>query len=247
MKNKLILSGAGHDVHVWEAGLDLPEPDIRRAEALLCEDEKKRADRLIYPEHRRRFIAAHAVLRLILGRYLGLDPEKIEITSDEHGKPCLASHVHCPPLCFNLSHSGSLAIIGVSAGRAIGVDIECVRPVSGMEGISRRFFAKPEARLVESAEEDVRTALFFRLWTMKEACLKACGLGLRGLEGLPSVTPETDAGTSPALVPDAACLEISGRSWSVKRIFTSPGYEAAVALEGDAPWEIKCRRIEAVF
>lgn len=238
---------AGRKAHVWRIDLDLNESGMRHAAAHLCEDEKKRAERLISPKNRRRFIVAHATVRVILGRYLGLEPENVAMTAGEYGKPGLVQTTDRPPIFFNLSHSAGMAIVGISMGRAIGVDIERVRPVSGMEGICGRFFTKPEARMLESAPDEAQRELFFRLWTMKEACLKAIGKGLRGLEDLPSLIGKPDDMTPSHPVPVAACLEISGRSWSVKRIFAASGYEAAVAIEGDAPWKMDFRRVESAF
>lgn len=243
MKNILTLPAEGHEAHVWQVDLDSGESDIRHSEALLCCAEKKRAERFVFLEHRRRFITAHAELRIILGGYLGLDPENVSIMPDENGKPALTPATNCPSLYFNLSHSAGIAIIGISAGRAIGVDVEHVRPVFHMDGICRRFFVKSEARLVELAPDEVRSEMFFQLWTMKEACLKACGEGLRGLKGLPSIVCETGAGIPAALIPNAACLTVADRSWSVKRIFAVSSDEAAVALEGAEPWDVIYRRL----
>jgi len=241
MKNKLIPPGAGHEVHVWQANLDLPEHAIKQAEVLLCDEEKKRAARFFPLQHRRRFIAAHAALRVILGRYLGLDPANVSIAPGMNGKPGLVAATGHPPIGFNLSHSNDIALIGISEKRAVGIDVEQVRPVSHMDGICRRFFTEPETRMLAFAPEEARGELFFRLWTMKEACLKASGDGLRGLGCLPSVIGGIHDEAPRSDVPEGACLTVSGCSWTIGRIFTEPGYAAAAALEGDEPWDMVYR------
>ena len=108
-----------------------------RLPAALAPDVLARADRFAFPHDRRRYVAAHGALRAILGGYLNTTPAGVPIRYTPQGKPYLA-----PPssdIRFNLSHSGELALIAVTRGREVGVDVERIRPVSAW----REIAAKP--------------------------------------------------------------------------------------------------------
>lgn len=138
------------DVWLVETGVDVSATS-------LSDDERARAARFRFDEHRRRWIAAHVALREILSTYT----DDVQFVLGEHGKPSLANGaVH-----FNLSHSGDLAVVAVSDGE-IGVDVEQIRDDFDYESI---------------APAPSREA-FFRAWTRKEARLKATGVGLGASE-----------------------------------------------------------------
>ena len=117
---------------------------------------------------------AHATLGRLLARYADL-PEPPTLVRDEHGKP------HAPDLHgidFNLSHSGKHALIAVAIGQPLGVDIEMQGRARSIEEIAQRYFAPSEAMALQALPPDLRDAAFLRLWTGKEAVLKAIGQGL---------------------------------------------------------------------
>jgi hypothetical protein len=144
-------------VHVWRADLAAIED---RFEDLLCEDERARAARIVSARKRVLWTRSRVVLRALLGRYLDRDPLALCFALGPHGKPALAHDgTDEVDLRFNLSHSGSLALVAVSAGREVGVDVECAR-----------------AR---------HTAEFLHAWVAHEAVVKCLGLGL----GLPLEGP----------------------------------------------------------
>ncbi len=136
--------------------------------------EQARADRYLFEKHRRRFIVGRAHLRHYLADYLAHPPAAITLHTHEHGK----LFVDHPTLQFNLSHSHELAVFAFGHGGAIGIDVEHVRPLHHLAGMAKRFFTTAEqAELFAQAEAD-QVAYFFRLWTCKEAYLKALGTGL---------------------------------------------------------------------
>ncbi len=165
-----------HEVHVWR--IDLGRPEKIPGQALvLSADERRRADRFVSPRDRERFIAARAAMRMILGDYLGRDPAGLTIEASPFGKPNLAGDTS---LQFNLSHSGDLALLAVAGGLSLGIDLETIRPMREMAGIVQRYFAEAEQVAFSAASGEARPALFFRMWTRKEAYLKAIGVGLSG-------------------------------------------------------------------
>lgn len=93
-----------------------------------------------------------------------------EIARDSHGKPYFPAH---PEICFNLSHCRGLAVCGISDA-PLGVDCEHIRALR--PGVLHRSFAPEELRAVQ-ASPDPDTA-FFQFWTLKEAFVKALGIGI---------------------------------------------------------------------
>lgn len=147
-------------------------------------------------------------LRRVLSRYLDLPSAEIRLTSGEHGKRRLAdpeSGLRC-----NLSHSGSLALVAVSLGREVGVDVEKLKPGRDLVALAARALDAAEAEAVRAATEDDRARVFYELWTRHEARLKCLGVGLTGAAPQPS----------PAIAVAAVPID--------------PGFAAAVAVEGEA-------------
>ncbi|MBR2284530.1 MAG: 4'-phosphopantetheinyl transferase superfamily protein [Ruminococcus sp.] len=114
---------------------------------------------------------AHSLLRVCLQRRLA-DSSGVQLAYGEHGKPYLPEH---PELHFNLSHTVGAAACLVSQAEC-GVDIERVRTMR--ENVLRRAYSPAEQQLVLSAPEPERDMLFTRLWTLKEAYVKALGTGI---------------------------------------------------------------------
>ncbi|KQP30499.1 hypothetical protein ASF49_13375 [Methylobacterium sp. Leaf104] len=145
--------------------------------AWLSPEERARAERFYRHEDRARYIESHAALRLILGRYRDLPPGEMAFEQEAGGKPVLIPAQRAG-LHFNLSHSGSHALIGVSHCAPIGVDVEAIRPVGDPLAIVRAHFHPVEIASLARAPQDRQAPLFFRCWTRKEAVVKALGTGL---------------------------------------------------------------------
>lgn len=158
-----------HDIQLWSWSLDDDPPS---GEALLSDEERERARRFVGPLLQRRFVAARSQLRALLGRHLGRDPRSLVFALNEFGKPRLADH---PGVHFSLSHSQDRALLAVSEGAEVGADLEMMRPVEHLD-LARRYFHPDEVAAIER-HGDPRQA-FFRIWTLKEAVVKAIGLGL---------------------------------------------------------------------
>jgi 4'-phosphopantetheinyl transferase len=163
-------------VHVWAIPLTFGSSTLEELQACLSPDEAERAARFHFPLHRDRFIAGHGVLRLLLSRYLGTRPASLEFTHSANGKPSLQSQD--ARLHFNLAHSDDLALLAVSAGAPLGVDVERIRPLRDAEDLVARFFSPRESAAFSALPEEQKTTAFFNLWTRKEAWLKATGEGI---------------------------------------------------------------------
>jgi phosphopantetheinyl transferase len=148
---------------------------------------------------------ARWALRTVLGRYLGTEPERIELRLGPHGKPELAGSVE--PLRFNLSHSGELALVAIALEREVGVDVEAIKSRRDVLALARRGLNPDEAAGIERAAPDARSAMFHAAWTRREAAAKCLGAGLR------APLPETPT--------------------AVANIDVGPGFAAAIAVAGE--------------
>lgn len=160
-----------NQVDVWQYSLNATTPG---AKALLDTDQQKRADRFIFHKHRRRFITAHAFVRIILAKYLNVKATQLTFTYNAHGKPALSSH---PFLQFNLTHSHDLALLAIGLDYPLGIDVEFFSP-RPYAGIGSHIFSKREMHELNALPKALKPMGFFNLWTQKEALIKACGLGL---------------------------------------------------------------------
>ena len=219
-------------IHLWWISLDVTDENLQTFIFLLSESEKIKADRFKFPQHQRRYQAVHGILRIILGRYLKLDPAQINFTHSDRGKPYLTDDCNPLNLQFNLSHSENMAIVGISRDRRIGVDLEKMRSMENAEQLAQRFFCASEHRLLTQAIPEERDKLFFQLWTAKEAYLKATGEGISG--GLNQV----EIALNPLRF-------INLPNWYLQSFEFNPDddhhYWAAIAVEGKGETiEIKC-------
>lgn len=161
-------------VDVWRIFLNLQADSIKLAESTLSADETQRAAHFHFPKDRDHFIAAHGILRQIVGRYLHCNPRELTFSVNQYGKPALVNS----DLEFNLSHSGDFALLAVTQNRKVGVDVERIRQGISSHVIAQQYFSKAEVAELQSLPMGQREAAFFTCWTRKEAYIKAQGLGL---------------------------------------------------------------------
>ncbi len=195
-------------------------PELYR---ILSAEERERAERAVVEDERRRRIAAPGRLRLLLGRYLGWDPAELRFRNGPKGKPYLEGEP--PVLQFNLAHSGELALAAVHPELEVGVDVERRRRGIAAGGIAEKFFSPAEAAGLRGLEGAEREEEFYRIWTAKEAFVKAQGAGLEfGLQRFTVAVGER-----------FEVVEIAGdreeaQRWTLWRVEPEPGYTGAVAI-----------------
>jgi 4'-phosphopantetheinyl transferase len=205
------------NLNVYRIPLERPAAVLDRLEAHLSDVERARMARFRYPDDRRRYLAAHGILRETLAELTGIPPARLRFREGPHGKPYLdPPRLGLLDFNFSLSHSGELAMIAVSAGREVGMDVEKVRPEVDAVAIADRFFAPEEACTLAGLPATQRKRSFFELWTRKEALSKARGM---------------------ALAPALREPEHLGGEWTVEPVDAGEGYAAAVAygVSLDAP------------
>lgn len=131
---------------------------------------------LFTPDDRRGASGANDMrLRALLAAYLGCAPGAVSIGRGEHGKPFLAGS---RAFEFNVSHSGGALLVGIAHGQALGVDIETPRRMRPVLDLARRFFPADEALALAQLDVALQQIAFLRLWSCKEAVVKALGSGI---------------------------------------------------------------------
>lgn len=220
-------------VHVWRIALAISDAELATRSGVLTADELARAARFHFERDRRRWIATRGTVRSLLAGYAGVAPTLVRFGLGPHGKPSL----EIPDgtgLEFNVSHSGELALCAVSRGRAVGVDVEAIRPEFATLSMARRFFAPAETAALAALPQREQTEAFFACWSRKEAYMKARGTGIAlGLDRFEvSLTPGR-----PAVLlatheePDAA------ERWRLVALAPDDGYAGALVTDGPARLE----------
>lgn len=226
------------EVEVWWSALDRPDASLRVMQQTLAPDEQLRAERFRFARDRDRFVACRATLRSLLARYLYVEPEHIQFCYGSHGKPMLAAPFHDNEIQFNVSHSQGVALYAFARKRAVGVDIEHIRPIADAEQIVERFFSLRERRVFRSLPTSEQLETFFNWWTRKEACIKAIG------DGLAYPLDHIDVSLILDGVVRLFCFEHSSdvpAYWSLRSLAARPGYAAALAVEGSG-WTLITRQ-----
>jgi 4'-phosphopantetheinyl transferase len=225
------------EVHVWWTALDQPAASRRSLRHTLALDEQLRADRFCFASDRERYITCRATLRGLLARYLHVTPAQVQFCYGSHGKPALAANAHGNELQFNLSHSQGFALFAIARKRAVGIDIEHIRPIKDAERIVGRFFSLRERALFRSLPIVQQIETFFNWWTRKEAFIKAIGDGL--------AYPLDQIDVSRALDEPIRLCDDQGSwhmpaCWFLRQPVSLAGYAAALVVEGDK-WKVITR------
>ena len=216
-------------MQLWRADLDVLAPHEPRWQQILSADEQKRAARFHFAKDRQHFSAARAILRMILGSYLDVDPAKVDFLYSQKEKPYLAVRHAEKGITFNVSHSGGIALYAFARRMEIGLDVECISREVEVESIARRFFSQCEQQQLLKLPASERVEAFFRCWTRKEAYIKATGDGL----SLPlsqfdvSLQPD-DKDALMATRPESA----EAKRWLLCEVPAGAGYVAALCARG---------------
>jgi len=164
-------------LHLWRIPLHQPGADTVAADMrLLSERQRERVERLRVPEHRRRYLRAQAGARRILALYLDISPADVAFRYGPAGKPAL--RIDGKRIEFNLTTTGNLALLGVSAVHPLGVDCELESERLHLLDIAGRMFGAEIKATLAAMQPEARRRLFHLHWTALEARVKADGRGL---------------------------------------------------------------------
>ncbi|MCY3880375.1 MAG: 4'-phosphopantetheinyl transferase superfamily protein [Rhodobacteraceae bacterium] len=155
-------------------------PNARReylAHTLLDAAEKDSFDRFLSDRARREFVLCRAALRVNIAGILGCSESELSFGHLEFGKPYAKVADRSVELNFNVSHSGRHGLIALSYRDCVGIDLEVRAARSDLDGIGSFVYSREEQRLLAEATGREKIRLFYRLWSMKEALIKALGTG----------------------------------------------------------------------
>ena len=205
------------EIHVWSlCKADLDESLVLYS--VLSADERLCAKRLHRHADQVLYAGAHDALRCLLGAYVGLNPATLRFVRNEHGKPRLAGN----EVAFSLSHSGDQIVIALSLTK-VGVDVERIRTDVFTWRLAREVLSAEENNWLQ-AQGDVAPIAFFRLWTLKEAFLKADGRGLSLACTQIITNPQGTSAESP--------IAWGRQLWIGQELPAAPGYCSAVVSAG---------------
>lgn len=223
------------EVHVWRSSIDLPRDAYDRLLAGLSADELESADRFCFDVDRRRRVIGRGLTRVLIGQLVGERPDALCFAVEPRGKPRLVTPEDGLSPQFNVSHSGQFILVALSGSRALGVDVEQIRPDLDTEAIAERTFSSSECAALASLDGIARRDAFFACWTRKEAVLKAEGVGLA--KALDSFDVSLLSG-EPARLLATRSEDVARDRWILSDVVVGSGYKAALAVEGDG-WALR--------
>lgn len=217
------------DLHVWSASLTGSPEELAHYSSLLSGDETIRAEKFYFERDRNRYILGRGILRTLLADYLKIDSSKIEFVYGSHGKPALEKIYQNKILQFNLAHSNDRGIYIFGWNRPLGIDIEHIRPLQDADDFAKRFFSQQESVWINSLPINQKWNAFYKLWTCKEAFLKANGSGLSVPLNEAEIFIKDD--NSAKLVSIGGILD-EATKWRLEIFNPIENYQAAIAVEG---------------
>lgn len=167
-----------HAIRAWHAHVDRVWPSAAshdRALTWLSAAERTRYDRFRHDVDREMFLLGRTMARTLVGRALGVAPETWPWREGPRGRP----EIDRPgsPVSFNVAHSGGVVVCAIAHGAEVGIDVEDRRRAKLDRQLVARYCSSAEAADVARAG-DAWQDRFLCYWTLKEAYLKARGLGI---------------------------------------------------------------------
>lgn len=169
------------EIHVWLAFYDeIADEGLHVAYRKLLNDaEREQEPRFYFARDRRRYLITRALVRTVLSHYVPIHPSEWVFSTNFYGRPEVENaEGREAGLSFNISHTHSLIVLGVTKSRELGIDVENVRAREGSIAIAKHYFAPQEVAALGTAPEHEQQDRFFEYWTFKEAYIKARGMGL---------------------------------------------------------------------
>ncbi len=237
------MSLAPDEVHVWIVEPEqISEPRLLEAYlGLLNPEEREKQRRFHFEKHRRQYLVSHALVRLTLSRYAPVAPEAWSFRTNEYGRP----EVHgegLPRLHFNLSHTDGMAVVAVAHGAEVGVDVEDALRPGETVSLADHYFAPSEAQALRALPVERQQERFFEYWTLKEAYIKARGMGLS--LPLAHFAFELRPGRLPTISFDPRLRDEPER-WQFVQLRPSARHQAALAVcrpRGQS-LQVRCQRV----
>jgi len=217
-------------IHIWSAHYDDLERHVKVLSDIVSQEEQKTASTFRIAADARKYVLRHGAVRIILGNYINQSPEMIPLLIGMNSKPCLDLEDSYSDISFNLSHSSEMILIGITKKRRIGVDVVKVDPSYRFHESADYILTIGEKAFLRKIEPTLRYEIFFRIWTLKEAILKATGSTLTMMKKIDLSEIIQDIIFSPDYSRKFLNTHPSFFIWQFK---DGPGHLGAIAIEGD--------------
>jgi 4'-phosphopantetheinyl transferase len=231
------------EVHVWITEPEkIEEPRLLADyEELLSPEEREKQKRFHFERHRRQYLVSHALVRLTLSRYAPVPPEAWTFRTNEYGCPAV-NREGSPGLCFNLSHTDGMAMVAVAIDAELGVDVEDTQRPGEVVDLADHYFAPSEVAALRALPSGQQRERFFEYWTLKEAYIKARGMGLA--LPLDQFAFDLQPGQWPTISFDPRLRDEPER-WRFIQLRPSERHQAALAVRWPRrqPFQVRCQRI----
>jgi len=231
-------------IHLWQYPVGDP-PDaqhLAHAMTLLSDAEKKRLAAFHFEKHRAEYALSHAMVRLALSEYAPVQPQDWQFRTGEKGKPEIASPPLDTPLWFNLSHTDGFAVCVAGRARHVGVDVENLNLKASHQELAEHFFAPAEYEYLRNLPPSLQREAFFRIWTLKEAYIKADGRGL----SIPLDSFRFRFSTEhPAQVTLESSAESNPDQWSFFEFQPTPDHRVSIGVRNSEQCTFQVHRLEA--
>jgi 4'-phosphopantetheinyl transferase len=215
---------------------------VRQFASLLSGEESARSEKFSVIPYRNCYIVRHGILRLLLSAYMNCAAREVEIRSDFRGKPYIVDSADEGALQFSMSHSAGWTVFAFGRSGGIGVDIEQISAFPELREVAYSNFTPSEIKELDSALGKNRIETFFKIWTRKEAVLKAGGEGLL----LPLTSVDVSSQSSDVRTWTTQIKgDLSGCKYRLEDVKVAFGFAAAVAVANFmGEFTLNCRRVE---
>ena len=166
------------ELHIWRTKVSENECNLDFYWNLLSQDEQVRAKEFCFVRDRNCYIIARGILRSLIARYVDRAPKNILFKYTEYGKPYLDVNNDFAEIKFNLAHSKDSIVYAFTKNIDVGIDIEFINKDFVMEDVVNYCCSKQEQRILQKLSYCQKYYYFYKLWVIKEAIVKAMGVGL---------------------------------------------------------------------
>lgn len=216
---------ANSEIHIYLIDTTKIRDDIKKFFEILPQDEMQKVNNYKFIKNRERSIATFYYRRIILSKYTGLSPQELSFKINQYGKPSIENK-NFSYIKFNYSHSNDIIIYSITRDSEIGIDIEFIKEISDMNSLVNNYFSSEEISTFRNTNNKIdQLNFFYKIWTRKEALLKAIGLGLT--EDLKTIDSLCNEGS----FNNISVIEFDKKKWCIQNLDSPKKYVSSIAYE----------------
>lgn len=231
------LAQLSDEAHVWFIRPDFiqDKTTLDACRHMLSEQEREQCQRFRFPEDSHHYLVSHALVRNVLSKYVEISPDGWVFSRSDHGRPEVANP-GLPPIRFNLSHTKGLAACVVTLSSDCGIDVEKIYARHNPIGVAKRMFSSSEYEHMRQLNGRMQLEYFFTRWTLREAYVKARGIGI----SFPTRKLSFDIESSNDInIEFQAEIEDSSNDWQFQLLSLTNEHISAIAIRREYNSNIK--------